>query len=109
MLKAIWSLLINVSDTLIFLVAGMIIVKKAFLTQHIDQHVTRGDWGWMFFLFLVILVLRGVMVAVSGLYLRKKGFGLEPSTCSFDHFCKKMYILVWGGLRGAVALVLSLR
>jgi NhaP-type Na+/H+ or K+/H+ antiporter len=109
MLKAIWGLLIYISDTLIFLVAGLIIVKKAFLTQQIDQHVTLSDWGWMFFLFLMTLVLRGVMIAVSALYLRKKGFGLEPTTCSFDHFCKKMYILVWGGLRGAVALVLALR
>jgi hypothetical protein len=108
-LQAFWGMLIYLSDTLVFILAGAIIVDKAFLSQHVGDYLTAQDWGWMFLLFFLTLLIRAIVVGVCCVYLRRYGHCLDPSTCTFDNFCKKMCILVVGGLRGTVALVLSLR
>jgi NhaP-type Na+/H+ or K+/H+ antiporter len=107
-LHAVWSILVYMSDTIVFLLAGTMIVDIAFLSKH-GRTITNDDWGWVFLLFILFVIFRGFVVAVCSFYLRYYGHGLMPSVCSFSDFIKKMWIVTWGGLRGAVALSLSLR
>lgn len=56
-------------------------------------------WGYLMLLYAYVLVARGVVVSILFPFLRYFGYGLD---------WKEAIILVWAGLRGAVALSLSL-
>ncbi|KAL2233231.1 UNVERIFIED_CONTAM: Sodium/hydrogen exchanger 7, partial [Sesamum indicum] len=57
------------------------------------------SWGYLFLLYAFVQVARVVVVAVLFPFLQYFGYGLD---------WKEAIILVWSGLRGAVALSLSL-
>lgn len=63
-------------------------------------HVFTGNsWGFLFLLYFYIQLSRCVVVGVLYPLLCRAGYGLD---------WKEAIILVWSGLRGAVALALSL-
>lgn len=69
------------------------------LTTLHDTTLTGNSWGFLFLLYLYIQLSRGVVVGVLYPLLCRFGYGLD---------WKESIILVWCGLRGAVALALSL-
>nr|AQN76653.1 Na+/H+ antiporter [Populus pruinosa]AQN76654.1 Na+/H+ antiporter [Populus pruinosa]AQN76655.1 Na+/H+ antiporter [Populus pruinosa]AQN76656.1 Na+/H+ antiporter [Populus pruinosa]AQN76662.1 Na+/H+ antiporter [Populus pruinosa] len=65
-----------------------------------DVHQIKGHaWGYLFLLYIFVLLSRFVVVGVLYPFLRYFGYGLD---------WKEATILIWSGLRGAVALSLSL-
>mmetsp|Transcript_58801 Transcript_58801/g.144119 ORF Transcript_58801/g.144119 Transcript_58801/m.144119 type:complete len:1126 (+) Transcript_58801:508-3885(+) len=100
---AFWGILCFCSDTIIFLLAGAIIINKAFTIEF-----TGRDWGMLFALYGMLTLIRGFMVTICTPYLRYWGYGLTPQTMTLRNFVKNMFVVVWGGLRGAVGLVLAL-
>lgn len=105
MLHAFWTLLCWAADTIIFVLAGVIIVQDGFLS-HRDVFKV-ADWGYLFALYLSLLIIRSVMIFVCSPVLRLTGYGMQTRVCSRERFAKYMCILSWGGLRGAVGLVLA--
>lgn len=66
----------------------------------IDSVLFSGyTWGYLILLYVTIQLSRVVTVGVLYPFLRYFGYGLD---------WKEAIILVWSGLRGAVALSLSL-
>lgn len=61
--------------------------------------LTGNSWGFLFLLYFYIQLSRCVVVGVLYPLLCRAGYGLD---------WKEAIILVWSGLRGAVALALSL-
>lgn len=89
----VWGIIEWTGNTLIFLLAGLIIGSK---TIHI---VTVNDWGYLILLYAFLQVLRGFVVAV--LYPIVANVGLK---CSRND----AVFLAWAGLRGAVGMALAL-
>jgi len=105
MLHSFWTLLCWISDTIIFVLAGVIIVQDGFL-KHSDVFKAE-DWGYLVALYLGLIAIRCVMIFVCSPVLRYTGYGMQPRVCSRECFFKYMCILSWGGLRGAVGLLLA--
>lgn len=61
--------------------------------------VPGSSWGYLILLYVYVQVSRIVVVGVSYPFLWYFGYGLD---------WKEAIILIWSGLRGAVALSLSL-
>ena len=105
MLHSFWTLLCWTADTVIFVLAGVIIVQDGFL-MHSDVF-KAADWGYLIALYVSLLVIRVLMIMACSPVLRFTGHGLQARVCSREKFVKYMCILSWGGLRGAVGLVLA--
>lgn len=80
-------------------------IKSLFSALHfllisiIDVFVSGNSWGYLILLYVFVQVSRFVVVGILYPFLRYFGYGLD---------WKEATILVWSGLRGAVALSLSL-
>lgn len=61
--------------------------------------ITSDDWIKMFIFYLCMIVMRFIMVAVFYKLLATHGYGLSS---------KEFWVLIWGGLRGALGLTLAL-
>lgn len=61
--------------------------------------ITSGDWLKLFFFYFLVTLSRAVMVFTCWPLLKNSGYGLST---------KEFYVLVWGGLRGALGITLSL-
>lgn len=68
-----------------------VLTSVIFLTEH--------SWGYMVLLYVFVQLSRVVVVGVLYPFLKYFGYGLD---------WREAIILVWSGLRGAVALALSL-
>ena len=106
MLISFWSIICWVAETVIFVLAGVIIMQEGFL-MHLDVFLA-SDWGYLFALYFSLLIIRATMIAVCSPVMRYTGNGMQARVCPRDKFLKYMAILSWGGLRGAVGLVLAL-
>ena len=62
-------------------------------------HSSAVDWGYLILLYLFVQLSRAIVVIVLFPGLALSGYGLS---------WKEAIILVWSGLRGAVALTLAL-
>lgn len=89
----VWGMIEWAGNTLIFLLAGLIIGSK---TIH---EVTPSDWGYLFILFFVLLVIR--VFIISLLYPLLSNVGLK---CSRND----AVFMAWAGLRGALGMALAL-
>lgn len=65
----------------------------------IDVFVSGDSWGYLILLYVFVQVSRFFVVGILYPFLRYFGYGLD---------WKEATILIWSGLRGAVALSLSL-
>jgi NhaP-type Na+/H+ or K+/H+ antiporter len=105
MLHCFWTILCWTADTVIFVLAGVIIIQDGFLMH---SEVFKGsDFGHLIALYGSLLVIRSLMILMCSPVLRYTGYGMQPQVCSPEKFTKYMCILSWGGLRGAVGLVLA--
>nr|ACN66494.1 salt overly sensitive 1B [Chenopodium quinoa] len=93
-----WEMVAYIANTLIFILSGAVIAQGVLSSDNIfENHGTA--WGYLILLYVYVLVARGVVVGVLYPFLCYFGYGME---------WKEAMILVWAGLRGAVALSLSL-
>ncbi|CAA3027240.1 sodium hydrogen exchanger 8 isoform X1 [Olea europaea subsp. europaea] len=93
-----WEMVAYIANTLIFILSGVVIAEGVLQSDSIFK-THEHSWGYLFLLYLFVQVSRLVVVGVLFPFLQYFGYGLD---------WKEAIILVWSGLRGAVALSLSL-
>ncbi|ONM02454.1 Sodium/hydrogen exchanger 7 [Zea mays] len=87
-----------IANTLIFILSGVVIADGVLQNNgHFERH--GSSWGFLLLLYVFVQISRVIVVGVLYPMLRHFGYGLD---------LKEAMILVWSGLRGAVALSLSL-
>jgi NhaP-type Na+/H+ or K+/H+ antiporter len=91
-LHRFWEVMAHVANTLIFLLVGILIASRV-------QLDAPKAWVALAVLYLGIMVIRALSVTVLVPILRRIGIGFGKD---------KAIVLIWGGLRGAVALALAL-
>nr|ADQ43186.1 salt overly sensitive 1 [Schrenkiella parvula] len=84
-----------IANTLIFILG--VVIAEGILDS--DKIAYQTSWGFLFLLYFYIHLSRCIVVGALFPLLRCVGYGLD---------WKEAIILVWSGLRGAVALSLSL-
>ncbi|MCQ2077644.1 MAG: sodium:proton antiporter [Bacteroidaceae bacterium] len=90
-LEKFWGLLAYISNTLIFIIVGIIISNKVSIT-----------WIGVVFMLIVyigIVLIRYIMIYMLYPLLKKFGYGIN---------FRESIILGWGGLRGALGMTLAL-
>ncbi|XP_059649760.1 sodium/hydrogen exchanger 7 isoform X2 [Cornus florida] len=93
-----WEMVAYIANTLIFILSGVVIAEGILSSDSVFK--SHGNsWGYLILLYVFVQVSRIVVVGVLYPFLRYFGYGLD---------WKEATILVWSGLRGAVALSLSL-
>ncbi|KAL3830717.1 hypothetical protein ACJIZ3_019519 [Penstemon smallii] len=93
-----WEMVAYIANTLIFILSGVVIAESVLRSDNIfDTH--EHSWGYLFLLYVFVQVSRMATVGILFPFLQYFGYGLD---------WKEAIILVWSGLRGAVALSLSL-
>ncbi|XP_059445682.1 sodium/hydrogen exchanger 8 isoform X1 [Corylus avellana] len=92
-----WEMVAYIANTLIFILSGVVIAEGILSGDNAFQN--GQSWAYLILLFVYIQVSRFIVVGVLYPFLRYFGYGLD---------WKEAIILIWSGLRGAVALSLSL-
>ncbi|KAK8363001.1 hypothetical protein V6Z12_A03G134900 [Gossypium hirsutum] len=93
-----WEMVAYIANTLIFILSGVVIAEGILGNDKIFQN-NGNSWGYLILLYIFVQVSRCIVVGVLYPFLRYFGYGLD---------LKEAAILIWSGLRGAVALSLSL-
>lgn len=93
-----WEMVCYIANTLIFILSGVVIAEGILSNESIFK-THENSWGYLLLLYVFVQLSRVVVVGVLFPFLRYFGYGLD---------WKEAIILVWSGLRGAVALSLSL-
>lgn len=94
-LHNVWATIQYGSETLIFMLTGIIVGIKM-----IDETTITGwDWAKMLLFYVLMILARGLMVLTLYPLLKKFGYGLTR---------KEFVVLIYGGLRGALGMCLSL-
>ncbi|XP_072989939.1 sodium/hydrogen exchanger 8 [Typha latifolia] len=93
-----WEMVAYIANTLIFILSGVVIAEGVLRNEdHFERHGT--SWGYLILLYIFVQISRTLVVGMLYPFLRYFGYGLD---------WKEAIILVWSGLRGAVALALAL-
>ncbi|KAG6713463.1 hypothetical protein I3842_05G154200 [Carya illinoinensis] len=92
-----WEMVAYIANTLIFILSGVIIAEG--ILDGDDNFKNGYSWAYLILLYVYVQVSRFIVVGVLYPFLRYFGYGLD---------WKEATILMWSGLRGAVALSLSL-
>uniref|UniRef100_A0ACD5ZDM4 Uncharacterized protein n=2 Tax=Avena sativa TaxID=4498 RepID=A0ACD5ZDM4_AVESA len=93
-----WEMIAYIANTLIFILSGVVIADGVLQDKiHFERH--GASWGFLLLLYVFVQISRAVVVIVLYPLLRHFGYGMDA---------KEAMVLVWSGLRGAVALSLSL-
>ncbi|XP_010066529.2 sodium/hydrogen exchanger 8 isoform X1 [Eucalyptus grandis] len=92
-----WEMVAYIANTLIFILSGVVIAEGVLGDADIIENGT--SWAYLILLYVFVQGSRLVVVTLLFPFLRYFGYGLD---------WKEATILTWSGLRGAVALSLSL-
>nr|AEV89922.1 plasma membrane Na+/H+ antiporter [Aeluropus littoralis] len=93
-----WEMVAYIANTLIFILSGVVIADGVLENKdHFERHGT--SWGYLLLLYVFVQLSRTIVVGVLYPLLSNFGYGLDM---------KEAAILIWSGLRGAVALSLSM-
>lgn len=93
-MHSVWGFIEWTGNTLIFLLAGCII------GSNLDNHsISASDFGYVLALYLILLLVRCLVVALLFPGLSRLGLKCSASEAKF---------MCWAGLRGALAISLSL-
>ncbi|XP_057417539.1 sodium/hydrogen exchanger 7-like isoform X2 [Lotus japonicus] len=92
-----WEMVAYIANTLIFILSGVLIAEGVLKEENAFHH--GKSWIYLLVLYAYVQVSRCIVVGALFPFLRYFGYGLD---------WKEAIILVWSGLRGAVALSLSL-
>lgn len=90
-LHEFWELAVYISNTLIFIIVGVVISSRV--------NFTASDFIVLIILYISIHVVRAIMIAILYPFMRKTGYGLN---------FKDSVVAWYGALRGAVGLALAL-
>ncbi|KAJ0726654.1 putative cyclic nucleotide-binding domain, cation/H+ exchanger, cation/H+ exchanger, CPA1 family [Helianthus annuus] len=93
-----WEMVAYIANTLIFILSGVVIAEGVLRSDNILTH-QENAWGYLILLYFLVQLSRVVVVGSLYPFLCYFGYGLD---------WKEAIVLVWSGLRGAVALSLSL-
>nr|ACZ57357.1 plasma membrane Na+/H+ antiporter [Zygophyllum xanthoxylum] len=93
-----WEMVAYIANTLIFILSGVVIAEGVLSNHNVFQN-NGVAWGYLALLYVFVQVSRTIVVCILYPFLRYIGYGLE---------WREAVILIWSGLRGAVALSLSL-
>lgn len=93
-----WDFFAYWANTLIFILAGMVISRSIY--SNLSDVAHRIDYLYAVVVYIVINVARGLSIVLLFPMLKRLGNGLT---------WKQGLILTWGGLRGAIALLLALQ
>lgn len=91
----VWSFVQYGCETIIFLLTG-VIVGKEMIAQ---DSITFTDWLKLPVFWALMVVARAIMVFIFLPALKYFGYGINKA---------EMWVLIWGGLRGALGLTLAL-
>ena len=105
-LHVFWSMIEFMANTVIFVLAGAIIVFDAFLLR--SDVITARDWGLLFAHYILLFFIRLAMLLLLSPCVRHFGYRLTPHDCSLSKFLRYMVFAAWGGLRGVVGMSLGL-
>jgi NhaP-type Na+/H+ and K+/H+ antiporter len=89
----IWSIIEWIGNTLIFILAGLIIGSRGL------SHVKPVDLLYIIMAYIFVMIVRAAMMFLSYPLLSWLGRGCSATEAVF---------MVWGGLRGAVSMALAL-
>lgn len=90
-LREFWKLAAFVVNTLIFIIAGIVLAGKI--------HITAPDLLTLFIIYIGIHVIRALVILVLYPFMQKTGYGLTR---------KNALVLWYGALRGPIGLALAL-
>eukprot|EP00301_Raphidiophrys_heterophryoidea_P006769 c12703_g1_i1.p1 GENE.c12703_g1_i1~~c12703_g1_i1.p1 ORF type:complete len:1692 (-),score=437.89 c12703_g1_i1:416-5491(-) len=93
-LHEFWSITSFLANTLIFVLIGLAVHSANKEVMLIPQ-----NWFWAIVVYIVVNFARSLMIVALSPILRFQGYGFKIADG---------ILLVWGGLRGAVALVLAI-
>ncbi|XP_050231835.1 sodium/hydrogen exchanger 8-like [Mercurialis annua] len=93
-----WEMVAYIANTLIFILSGVVIAEGVLNNADIF-HNYGNSWSYLFLLYVCVQVSRFIAIGVMFPFLRYFGYGLD---------WKEATVLIWSGLRGAVALSLAL-
>jgi len=88
-----WEMIAYLGNTVLFVMVGIVISETAINT------ITLSDVYYLIFLYFSLNIARLLMIVVLSPFLSRLGYGLT---------WQNMLVMSWGGLRGAVAICLSL-
>jgi sodium/hydrogen exchanger 10/11 len=92
-LHRFWETLAYLANTVIFVLVGVVISERAF------DHVEGQDWFNLIALYFGLTVIRGLVISIFTPCLARLGYGIG---------WEMIAVMTWGGLRGAVGLILAL-
>lgn len=99
MMESFWILLEHLLNTLLFALGGVVWGTVITGTGIRQDHWTGTDWGYLILLYILVVAIRGVLVAVFYPILSRIGLKTNPQESIF---------IWWGGLRGAVGIALAI-
>lgn len=95
---AVWQIVGWLANTVIFVLAGIIIYDRLFGAAT-GVGFEAENWGYLLIMYVLLHVVRGLVIALLYPALKNMGYGLN---------FKEAFIMMYGGLRGAVGLALGL-
>ena len=92
-MHSVWSMIEWIGNTLIFLLAGLIIGRRVL------QNVTAVDWFYVVLLYVILMLIRALIIVL-----------LYPWLSTTGHKCTvaEAVFMAWAGLRGALGMALAL-
>jgi NhaP-type Na+/H+ or K+/H+ antiporter len=94
--EGFWSYAVFCAETIIFVLAGILVGTKVFT---IASHITEDDLYKLLILYVCMVFARFISIAFFMRVLPHLGYGLT---------WKEVYVLTYGGLRGAIGISFSL-
>lgn len=101
-LENIWEALAFGANAVVFVYSGFLIVYWIHLESSRfpnTPEIKPETWGFLILFYVLLNVIRTLSIACLYPLLSKTGYGINP---------KWALIISWGGLRGAVGLILGL-
>jgi len=95
-LEEVWGMVEHLLNSLLFVLGGVVWGNVISDTEH---KFSGTDWGYLILLFVLVIVIRAVLIALSYPFIANVGLKTNVRECTF---------MVWGGLRGAVGIALAL-
>eukprot|EP01035_Chromulina_nebulosa_P032502 gene32502-43423_t len=92
-MQSVWSTIEWVGNTLIFMLAGLIIGR------HCIAYFSWINLAYLLLLYTLLFTVRAIVISLSNPFLRLIGNDLSANEVAF---------MTWGGLRGAVSMTLAL-